>query len=334
MKVWLPHVRVGAGADVYTRRLAAGLVAAGCTVEVTGYRNSYQYVPWALRPTPPDPDFDIVCVNCAWGFPFKGTARRLVAVEHHCVNEPAYRPYRSAAQAVFHRMIVAPATAASLRRADAVVTVSTYTADSLARVHGFHGAHVIHNGIETDVFTPPAAPREPLAGRPVRLLFVGNLTRRKGADLLLPILEALGEGYELDYTLGLRTADPFAAHPRMRALGRLTDERLRDAYRRADLLLFPTRFEGFGYTAAEAMACGTPVVTTRASAMPEVVEDGVTGRLCPPDDVGAFAGAIRDLVSDPARLARMRTRCREETVRRFSLAASSAAYVALFRSLL
>jgi glycosyltransferase involved in cell wall biosynthesis len=209
--------------------------------------------------------------------------------------------------------------------------VSAYTARSIRAALGGPESEVILNGVDTDFFCPPAMPKAGEA-RPLRLLFVGNLVRRKGADLLPKIMARLGPGFELHYTLGLRSKDPFAGIPNMCSLGRLTGEQLRDAYREADILLFPTRFEGFGYAAAEAMACGTPVVASACSSLPEIVEDGVTGRLCPVDDVEAFVAAIQGLASDPDGLQAMGQKVRAVAVEKFSAERWASEYIALFKS--
>jgi len=64
--------------------------------------------------------------------------------------------------------------------------------------------------------------------------------------------------------------------------------------------VFPSRLEGFGLAAAEAMACGKSVVASRAGALPEVVADSETGILCDPDDPADFARAILRLLEDPS----------------------------------
>jgi glycosyltransferase involved in cell wall biosynthesis len=70
------------------------------------------------------------------------------------------------------------------------------------------------------------------------------------------------------------------------------------AYQSCDILLFPARVEGFGIVAAEAGACGRPVVTTNASALPEVVDDGVSGFLCALDDIEDYANRVLELGED------------------------------------
>jgi len=118
----------------------------------------------------------------------------------------------------------------------------------------------------------------------------------------------------------------------MSPLGRLSKTELREAYRRADILLFPTRFEGFGLAAAEAMACGTPVVTTNCSSLPEIVEDGVNGKLCNVDDVDSFAKAVVELASDWKQLGKMGRRARATVLERFTIGEMAQKYLNLFRS--
>jgi len=76
-------------------------------------------------------------------------------------------------------------------------------------------------------------------------------------------------------------------------IGRLDQEGLVRAYQFADALVFPSRLEGFGLVAAEAMACGLPVIVSNSSSLSEVVEHEVTGLLCPVDDVVSFVSAVR-----------------------------------------
>ena len=89
--------------------------------------------------------------------------------------------------------------------------------------------------------------------------------------MLAPILPELGGGYELRYTTGLRSRDTLPDLPTLRPLGRLRKEELLEEYQQAHCLLFPTRFEGFGYPVAEALSCGLPVVTSDCSCVPELV---------------------------------------------------------------
>jgi len=334
MKIWLPYIRAGSGTDIYTARLAKALTNDGHQTVMTAFPYYLQYVPWRLKSAQVPPGTDIVLANTWNGFAFRRPQTRLVVVEHLFIFDPAYMVYRSFPQMVFHEALVQRFEKASLQAADALVAVSRYTAKTITEILGDPKAEVIYNAIDTDFFSPKkTAIRAPESSR-VRLLFVGNLSHRKGADLLPNIMKELGEGYELHYTRGLRTKDPFKAVPNMIPLGRLSQEQVRQAYRDADLLLFPTRLEGFGYAAAEAMACGTPVVATACSSLPELVEDGVTGRLCPADDTMAFANAIRDLTSDPKKLTEMGQQARAKAEKCFSMQRMLEKYLDLFCRLL
>ena len=334
MKIWLPYVHAGSGSDVYTERLANGLRASGHETVLTPVDRRWQYLPWRYLSVSAPSDADITLANLGAGFAFRRPGTKLVLVEHHCVFDPAFAPYRSRKQAIVHETLLRHIERKGLKVCDALVTVSDYTAKSLRATLGGPAATVILNGVETDYFTPPETPAPRNEGGPFDLLFVGNLSRRKGADLLPAIMDRLGPGFELRYTRGLRTDDPFADEPGMRPLGRLSQDELRDAYRDADALLFPSRLEGFGYAAAEAMACGTPAVAAASSALPELIDDGVDGRLCSVDDVDAFAAAIKELAAAPGRRTEMGRRAREKAVDRFSLDTMSRQYIRLFEELI
>jgi glycosyltransferase involved in cell wall biosynthesis len=84
-------------------------------------------------------------------------------------------------------------------------------------------------------------------------------------------------------------------------LGDVSREQLAEEYVNADLFCLPSVQEGFGIVFLEAMAAGLPVVACRAAAIPEVVEDGVTGRLAPPRDPPALAEAMGDLLENAER---------------------------------
>jgi glycosyltransferase involved in cell wall biosynthesis len=100
--------------------------------------------------------------------------------------------------------------------------------------------------------------------------------------------------------------------------GRVERDELIQLYNRAQVFVSPSLYEGFGLPAAEAMSCGTPLVATTAGAFPEVVDDGVSGLLVPPGNVGALAGAIDRLLDDPMLRARLGQEARKRIVDHFS----------------
>jgi glycosyltransferase involved in cell wall biosynthesis len=101
-------------------------------------------------------------------------------------------------------------------------------------------------------------------------------------------------------------------------------------YGQVDLLFMPSAREGFGLCVAEAMACGVPIVAADAGALPELVEEGDGGHLCPIDDVSAFSSAIQRIADDQGLAARMGEFNRERATARFSLEAMVAAYTDVF----
>jgi glycosyltransferase involved in cell wall biosynthesis len=335
MKIWLPYIAAGGGADVFTLHFAEGLRRAGHDVVTSAFPRWHLGFPYFLRFVPAPPKTDIVAVHSWFGFAFRRAGIPLVLLEHGLVLDPDYAPYRSHGQALRHRFLLRRFIGAGLRVADAVVAVSEYTARSLETVFGFTDATVIMNGIDTDFFTPGGAAEktEPDDGV-FRLLFVGHLIRRKGVDLLPEIMRRLGPGFALRYTSGWRRNLDMEVLPTMKPIGLVDQARLCDEYRNADALLFPTRFDGFGLPVVEAMACGTPVVASRCCAVPELIEDGVDGIMCPLDDVTAFVEAIQALACDRDRLAAMGARARESSVARFGVDRMVGEYIDVFSRLI
>ncbi|MGZ8161825.1 MAG: glycosyltransferase family 4 protein [Methylobacter sp.] len=336
MQLWLPSTKAEAGADVYITRLKEGLKPLGYETIQSSFPHKLQYFPWLLKGVNP-PSGTKVSLASTWaGFAFKRRNIPHVIVEHHCVFDPAYKPYRNFAQKVFHEYMLRQFEASSFKTADAIVTPSHYTANSLSQAFDINPDNitVIHNGVDTDFYTPEPSGKRTTEGRKIRLLYVGNLSRRKGIDLLPQIMQQLGQDYELYYTGGLRANKLFSYQKNIHSLGRLTNEELRDEYRKADILLFPSRFEGFGYAPVEAMACGTPVVTTNCSSLTEVVKDGVTGILCPIDNVEAFSNAIKNLTQVPNKLISMGEAGHAHVNEHFSILTMAKKYLHLFNKLI
>jgi alpha-maltose-1-phosphate synthase len=333
MTVWLPYIRGGSGTDVFTDRLALILRQHGYDVVQDAFPHPIQYTPWALRAIRPPRGTRVIVANSWNAFAFRRPDIALVAIQHLCILDPAFLPYRSKPQAIFHENLVRRFERASFRQADKIVAVSRYAAEATQRAFpGIQRPEVIYNGVDTQFFSAKTDDATATSGA-FRLLFVGNLTRRKGADLLAPIMRNLGNAFVLRYTGGLRTGHNVIASANMTPLGQLSQTDMLSAYRDSDALLYPTRLEGFGYAAAEAMACGVPVIATHGSSLPEVVSSEQSGILCPIDDVAAFASAARQLADNPSLRARMADNARAEADARFSLATMGEAYSRLIASL-
>jgi glycosyltransferase involved in cell wall biosynthesis len=202
------------------------------------------------------------------------------------------------------------------REAAAVVTASNFARDELLRA-GFDAArlHVAPHGVTL----PEPEPDEVLDTRVRRVgvtapfvLAVGTIEPRKGLDVLTAAFARARlavPGLTLAI-VGPRgwLAVPGLDAPGIRELGSV-DERTLDAlYRRAAVCAVPSRYEGFGLPALEAMARGCPVIASATTSLPEVVGEG--GRLVDPRAVNAWADTVVELTTDPDAAAALATRGR------------------------
>jgi glycosyltransferase involved in cell wall biosynthesis len=284
-------------------------------------------------------NFDVIQGRSRVAFALRAPGRPLVATVHHLTSDPDLRPYSSPAQRIFYRLVESRYDGWSVRAADAVVCVSRYTQRQVERTYGRMDTTIVFDGIDTDVFVPTAGLARRDDGLPpsdarIRLLFVGNRTRRKGFDLLPKIMDLLPRDYALYYTGGYQGRDQGPPHPRMIPIGSPDRAGLVAAYQSSDMLLFPSRLEGFGIAPAEALACGRPVVTTNASALPEVVDHGRNGFLCPRDDVAAYAEAARRLGEDAALRRRFGEHGREKVAASFGYDQLACGLIAVYQRLL
>lgn len=190
--------------------------------------------------------------------------------------------------------------------------------------------HLVRNGVSIPA-TPSPAPRN---ARPV-IAMVGRLRAVKGADLfvralgLLPEVEGIliGDGEERARIEALIRALP---DPR-----RLKWERTGDALgamAQADVVVVPSRQEGLGLVALEAMSLARPVVATSVGGLTEVVEDGVTGILVAPESPETLAGAISTLLEDELRRIAMGHAGRLRVEQHFSLERMIQAYHQIYCS--
>ena len=297
--IWFPAIKTNTGTDIYTLRLIKGLHARGIKAEVSWLPLRAEYAPWTVPVIQAPSWANIVHVNTWLHSRFIPNNLPLVTTVHHSVHHPDAGAYKGLLRSLYHRHWVIPTERQILRKAQAVIAVSQFVAETTRKTLLDVPMDVIYNGIDANIFRP--ALRQRKTGKPFRLLYVGSWRRPKGVDLLAPIMRDLGDDFELLYTGGDKANKEMTEMPgNMHNIGRLDgDTEVAKAMQQADALLFTSRSEGFGLVAAEAMACHLPVIATRSSSLTEVVKDGVTGILCPPDDIHAFAEAARQLSRRP-----------------------------------
>jgi glycosyltransferase involved in cell wall biosynthesis len=238
-----------------------------------------------------------------------------------------------------HR-VLRPLTRRLWRRAGRVVALSDALAELARNTDRDIPLTVIRNGVDTELFHPPVAPR-PVRMDRVRCLAVSRLVERKGlADLLHALaslergrfeLEIVGEGRDeaelraLTARLGLTGEVRFAG-----ALDRVSTA---ERYRGADLFTLASWDESFGNVFAEAMASGLPIVGTNVGGIPEFITHEENGLLVPPRDPAAIAAAIRRMADDPPMRAAMRDRNRAKAESELSWQRTTRQYLAIYTSL-
>ena len=293
--------------------------------------------------------FDVVFDNqcLSWGLlGIRATGVPVVSVIHHPLHidreaDFAIDPHlikkikRTLYFPLLMQQLVAP-------RLDRIVTVSEASRREIRRYFGIpeKDVSVVYNGTDTELFRPvPDAPIE------TDLLFVGRTEdRKKGLGTLLEALALLPDHVTLkivdgripDDGLVMRFLRRHRIEHRVKLMRRLLSlpELVRE-YSTARAAVVPSFFEGFGFPASEAMACGLPVVANAAGALPEVVgTDGTAGRLVPPRNARALADAIRDVLADPDRTAAMGRAARRRVERVFQWRDAAAGLVRVFEDTL
>lgn len=225
---------------------------------------------------------------------------------------------------------------------DAMLGVSAAVARHYEQALGLRGVQVLHNpvprGVAGRAVLGPAPAAEP--GR-FSLVVPGRLVHEKGhADFLQALARLRAEGRRLSVTLaghgplcasleqqiGQQGLDDCVA-----ITGALPHAQLLDLVQAADLVVVPSRFEGFGLTALEAMALGRPVLATTAGGLPEVIEHGASGWLVAPQDPALLAQAIRQLMDDAPLRQRLGAAGRQRAQLHFSLHAVTARLRDIYR---
>jgi glycosyltransferase involved in cell wall biosynthesis len=217
--------------------------------------------------------------------------------------------------------------------ADLVLAPSAATAEELARDYGVDQVRVVPNATGG-----VAAGGEPAAEARGHVLFVGRLRLRKGVEVLLAALARLRERHpearlliagDGEHRRALeRTAAQLGVEEAVTFLGRCDAARVRALLAGAGALAVPSIYEGMPLVVLEAMEAGVPVVASRVSGIPEVVVDGKTGWLVPPEDPAALAAALGEALAQPDEARRRGAAGRRRLDERFRPRHAAAAWLA------
>lgn len=178
--------------------------------------------------------------------------------------------------------------------ADAIVCISEHEMRAaLQRGLPVVRLHLVRNGV-SPARAQPVGPAPAWRTAGLRLLFVGRFDRQKGLDVLFAAMAALGDEAQCAVAGMPVLGDHAAALPdSVLSLGWLGAGQIEAALDSADALVVPSRWEGFGLVAAEAMRAGRAVIAARCGGLPEVVADGITGVLFEPGSPQALVAAVR-----------------------------------------
>ncbi len=243
------------------------------------------------------------------------------------------------------RWYVRPALSWTLRHADALTAITDDCRQHALRAGApDERMRIVLNGADLRRFSPAPNGNPDASPYGPRMIFAcRQLFPRKGIRFLIeaaaqlratfPDLELVlaGDGFERPDLE--RLAEDRGIARQTTFLGWVPNAELPRYYRAAAVSVIPSLEEGFGIPAAEAMGCEVPVVASDAGGLPEVVEDGVTGRVVPRGDAGALADAIAGLLRDPALRHRMGKAGRERALRLFDWDRSAEQFEATYAAI-
>ena len=273
------------------------------------------HVPWVLRRERPD-----VFHAPHYVMPPAVRCRSLVTI-HDCIHLmfPQYLPSRAAY--VYAKAVMWSAA----RRSHRILTVSEASKRDIVRLLNVPAEKivVVYNAIDERFRVAPsedaiARVRERYQLDHRFVLYVGNIKPHKNLVRLVEAFDELRKrgfddltlliiGDEISKLPALRRAvHSHKLHKHVRFLGYLPDDTLAILYRLAAVFVFPSLYEGFGLPPLEAMACGTPVVTSNVSSLPEVTGDAAV--LVDPYDAGSIADGMTKVLSDPALREKLRVK--------------------------
>jgi glycosyltransferase involved in cell wall biosynthesis len=268
-----------------------------------------------------------------------GVMRRPAIITHHLALQPAELGVRG-----WQRWAWSRGLRMYRRLAARHIVISQYAKSLLTTQYGYDSQRlvVIYNGTDTDLFKPQ--PEGQAGGKTPLVLTVARLTPQKGLmdlvdaartllrDLPDTRFAVIGDGALRSTLEAAVAASQLDGH--FEFLGARTPQDIADWLRAADVFVLPSHVEGGPAMALmEAMASGCAVIATRVSGTDELVDES-TGCLVPPQQPPALAQAMVHLLNDPAGRAELGRRARERVVERFTLAASLAKTLELYRSML
>jgi glycosyltransferase involved in cell wall biosynthesis len=276
--------------------------------------------------------FDIIHDNQCLGYGFlliKQFGIPFVSTIHHplTIDRSTWFEYPSSFFLKTKRILYYPLVMQKYvaNKMDMIITVSHDSAKEIYNAFGvpLEKQRVVYNGMDSSIFYPIKTQK-----RPNSLIFVGNVEdRKKGVIYMLKALTLTKHKVHLTIVDGgapnrnyvPKWIDKFNLNDRITFTGKIPLDKLVKLYAQTQIALCPSLYEGFGFPAAEAMACELPVIAATGGALPEVVGQHMkTGILVPPRDPYALAEAIDYLIEHPQVRDRIGKAARERVLKTFT----------------
>ena len=291
--IWFPTVLTNTGVDSFTVNLCNALDKEGFQTKISWIPHQAEYLPWFVPP-PQKPSWaNIIHIN-SWLHPkyYAKYNTPIITTCHGCVHDNNLNPYKNFAQKAYHYFWVRKLEALAFKNSTSITTVSRYTNNAIKQVFELENTKTIPNWINEDAYHEP---KGKIPHKPFRLLFLGQPSVRKGADLLPEIMKNLGEGFRLFYT-SKQNAYDFGLSKLSNTVSLGWSTNIKDIQKwidQSDVLIFPSRMEGMPLAVLEAMARGLPIICTNSSSLPEIVENNINGIICQIDDINKIVQSIQ-----------------------------------------
>jgi glycosyltransferase involved in cell wall biosynthesis len=217
------------------------------------------------------------------------------------------------------------------------IVANSHSVRAFLIADGIESVDVIHNGVAVESFM-----RE-LSSKPV-VVFAGRLVPEKGVDVLLkafaivtqdlPEARLLIAGDGPEFARLLELTDKLSISGKVTFLGQIPKRKMETHFAQAWVQVVPSRWaEPFGLVAVEGMMRRTAVIASAMGGLNEIIKQGETGFLVPPNDIGALAGKMKELLSDPEKAREMGESGRNVAVSRFNLARQCEEFATIYQEM-
>ena len=323
------------GLDVWLDNLSKGLKNQGVTHQIQWLNHLAEPFPWFFTSSVSGQKAIIHTVPVLGKY-LKKKCRHLVITVHHLPYDKEVNTHRSWLKRNYWNMIRSYEYAA-FKDADRIISVSSYTQRRLKTLFGVD-SEVIYQGVNTNLFRPKESPINASSKTKLKLFFIGNLSYRKGFDLLLKLSKMLGNNIEIRIACGLKSTRKtrYSRKDNILFLGRLkfNTKELISEYQNCNIFIATSRLEGLGIGLAEAMASGKPVVALNAGPTRENIDEAKGGYVIDNLNLKQMTEKIHYLRLHPELREQMGRYNRQKALTRFYLARFAQAYSNLFKSLI